>query len=84
MSLSSYNPTSPDMELYRSLREAIPVIDAALYKLIRLLGNFEIICSDKEAEKELRDFLQSVNVGGTRQGINAFISSYFEQLLTYG
>lgn len=84
MSLSSYNPTSPDMELYRNLREAIPVIDAALYKLIRLLGNFEIICSDKEAEKELRDFLQSVNVGGTRQGINAFISSYFEQLLTYG
>ncbi|MBQ4267913.1 MAG: serine/threonine protein phosphatase, partial [Clostridia bacterium] len=82
--LSSYNPTSPDMELYKSLREAIPVIDAAIYKLIRLLGNFEIICDDKNAERELGGFLQSVNVGGTRQGIDAFISSSFEQLLTFG
>lgn len=84
MSLSSYNPTSPDMELYKSLREAIPVIDAALFKLIRLLGSFQVICDNKKAEKELKDFLQSVNVGGTRCGIDAFISSFFEQLLTYG
>ena len=40
------------MELYRSLREGIPVIDAAIYKLIRLLGNFEIICSDEKAERD--------------------------------
>lgn len=84
MSLSSYNPTSPDMELYKSLREAIPVIDAALFKLIRLLGSFQVICDNKKAEKELKDFLQSVNVGGTRCGIDAFIGSFFEQLLTYG
>ena len=84
MSLSSYNPTSPDMELYKSLREAIPVIDAALFKLIRLLGSFQVLCDNKKAEKELKDFLQSVNVGGTRCGIDAFISSFFEQLLTYG
>lgn len=84
MSLSSYNPTSPDMELYKSLREAIPVIDAALFKLIRLLGSFQVLCDNKKAEKELKDFLQSVNVGGTRCGIDAFIGSFFEQLLTYG
>lgn len=84
MSLSYYNPTSPDMELYKSLREAIPVIDAALFKLIRLLGSFQVLCDNKKAEKELKDFLQSVNVGGTRCGIDAFISSFFEQLLTYG
>lgn len=84
MSLSAYSPLSPDMELYRSLREAIPIIDAALYKLIRLLGNFEILCDNKKAESELKTFLRNVNVGGTRRGIDAFISSFFEQLLTYG
>lgn len=83
-SLSSYSPTTPDMELYKSLREAIPVIDAAIYKLIRLLGDFEVKCSDERAERELSEFLKSVNVGGTRQGISAFIGSYFEQLLTFG
>ncbi len=83
--LSSYIPgVSPDYEHYRSLREAIPVIDAAIYKLIRLLGEFEISCENEKAEKELKSFLQNVNVGGTRKGIDAFISTFFEQLITYG
>lgn len=82
--LSSYSPSHGDMELYKSLREAIPVIDAAIYKLIRLLGSFSVTCSDKEAEEELKSFLSSVNVGGTRRGIDAFIGSFFEQLITFG
>lgn len=84
ISLSTYKPSSPDIELYKSLREGIPVIDAAIYKLIRLLGNFKVSCSDLRAEKELKYFLENVNVGGTRRGIDAFIGSFFEQLLTFG
>ncbi len=84
-SLSSYYPSSAaDYELYRSLREAVPVIDAAIYKLVRLLGSFDVYCDNKKAEKELRSFLENVNVGGTRRGISAFVSTFFEQLLTYG
>lgn len=83
--LSSYMPYSKgDMELYRSLREAVPIIDAAIYKLVRLLGDFTVKATDKHAEKEILSFLQSVNVDGERQGITAFISTFFEQLLTYG
>lgn len=83
--LSSYMPYSKgDMELYRSLREAVPIIDAAIYKLVRLLGDFTVKATDKYAEKELLSFLQSVNVDGERQGVTAFISTFFEQLLTYG
>lgn len=85
LSLSSYSPQiAADMELYKSLREAIPIIDAAIYKLIRLLGDFEVHCTNPKAEKELADFLRNVNVGGTRKGIDAFIATFFEQLLTYG
>lgn len=83
--LSNYNPTSStDMALYKSLREAIPVIDAAIYKIIRLIGTFNVRCRDSKAEEMLSDFLKTVNVGGTRQGIDAFISTFLEQLLTYG
>lgn len=32
----------------------------------------------------LRHFLRSVNVSGTRTGIDSFVSTFFEQLLTYG
>lgn len=85
LTLQNYNPLSTaDMALYKSLREAIPIIDAAIYKLIRLIGTFEVKCESREAEQLLGDFLKTVNVGGVRQGIDAFVSTFLEQLLTYG
>ncbi|MGN0447975.1 MAG: serine/threonine protein phosphatase [Acutalibacteraceae bacterium] len=84
-SLYGYNPlNSADMSLYRSLREAIPVIDAAIYKIIRLMGTFEVGCDNEFAEKKLKSFLKNVPVGGTRVGIDSFLASFLEQLLTYG
>lgn len=84
-SLSSYNPMSGyDIALYRSLREAVPVIDAAIYKIIRLIGTFRVTVDNQQAENLLDSFLKTVNVGGTRQGIDAFVSTFLEQLLTYG
>lgn len=83
--LDSYAPENRcDMALYRALREAVPVIDAAIMKTVRLLGSFEVKCESKAAQRKLDDFLQNVNVGGTRRGIEAFLSTFFEQLLTYG
>lgn len=85
MNLSNYNPvSSADIALYKSLREAIPVIDAAIYKIVRLIGSFNVECENETAGRILSDFLRSVNVGGTRQGIDAFLSTFIEQLLTYG
>lgn len=85
MLLEGYNPMSTaDMELYRSLREAVPIIDAAIYKIVRLIGRFNVRSENSTAEKLLSDFLKNVNVGGTRQGIEAFLSCFLEQLLTYG
>lgn len=85
MKLSSYNPlSSADISLYKSLREGVPIIDAAIYKIIRLIGTFTVECENSTAEKLLSEFLKSVNVGGTRQGIEAFINTFLEQLLTYG
>lgn len=84
-SLSGYNPfSSADMALFSSLREAIPVIDAAIYKIIRLLGTFNVRCENNRTEKMLNDFLKNINVSGTRRGIDAFLSTFLEQLLTYG
>ena len=70
--------------LYRALREAVPIIDAAIMKTVRLLGTFEVKCDNDNISRELKDFLSKVNVGGTRTGIDAFVSTFFEQLLTYG
>lgn len=84
-SLSSYYPgRNADYELYRSLREAVPIIDAAILKTVRLLGSFEAETGNPEADEMLRRFLKSVGVSGTGTGIDSFVSTFFEQLLTYG
>lgn len=83
--LDSYVPLGgAQSRLYSALREAVPIIDAAILKLVRLTGNFEVFCKDKKASIALKNFLDSVPVGGNGMGIQAFISAYFEQLLTYG
>ena len=83
--LDSYTPLATvQNNLYRELREAIPIIDAAIYKIIRLTGGFQITCENKTCESALRKFLSEVKVSSGQQGINAFMSTYFEQLLTYG
>ena len=74
----------PQLRLYYTLREAVPVIDAAIFKIVRLTGGFRAECDNEAAQAELDDFVVNVPVGGNRQGLSAFVSSYLEQLLTCG
>ena len=83
--LDDYVPLgAPQARLYYALREAVPIIDAAVFKIVRLVGGFTVECGDKAAQRELRAFIEDVPVGGNRMGMAAFISSYLEQLLTCG
>ena len=73
-----------ELRLYRSLRENVPVIDAALSKIVRLLGDFKLSGADEDAQAALDDFSAHIRVGGTGMGLRCFVSSYLDQLLTYG
>lgn len=77
-------PVRSERWLYRSLREAVPIIDAAVNKTRRLIGGFTIKCGDANTEKELNEFLAEVKVGPMNRGINEFIGTYLEELITYG
>lgn len=79
----SKNPVY-ERRLYQALRENIPVIDAAVEKLIRLIGSFHVRCRDKEVEQELERFLRNVRVNGCQRGIDSFLQGYMDDLITYG
>ncbi len=84
-SLCNYSPSGvcqPD--LYRSLREAIPVIDTAIYKLVRLTGGFCVVANNGRNQHQLDNFVRNINIGGAGKGLQQFIDTYFEQLLTFG
>jgi len=70
--------------LYQQLRENVPIIDAAVMRLVRLLGGFRLTAASEDVEVRLNEFLEMIPVGGTQRGISAFVGGYFEQLLTYG
>ena len=83
--VNSYVPLSNGQtRLYRELREAVPIIDAAILKTVRLTGGFRVECAKPQNTALLNSFLQSVPVSSGRHGVFEFISTYFEQLLTYG
>lgn len=75
---------SGELRLYQAVREAVPVVDAAICKLIRLSGGVRVVCDDAEREARLRQFLERVPVGRGQYGINAFLEQYLDSLLVYG
>lgn len=83
--LRGYVPMGMGEErIYRELREAIPVLDAAVGKLVRLSGGFTVICRNRAAQEKINAFLRTVPCGRGQSGINNFLAGYLDSLLTYG
>ena len=58
--------------IYRQLREAIPVLDAAVGKLVRLTGGFSVRCRSGISQEKLENFLKNVPCGYSSMGWTAF------------
>ena len=84
-SVRSFVPLGGGEErIYRELREAIPVLDAAVGKMVRLCGGFQVKCPDVRAQQRLQEFLQRMPCGRGQMGMESFLSAYLDSLLTYG
>ena len=70
--------------IYREMREALPVLDAAVSKMVRLCGGFQVKCRSMEAQEALNRFLKTVPCGRGQMGMDSFLSAYLDSLLTYG
>ena len=70
--------------VYREMREALPVLDAAVDKMVRLCGGFEVKCCSAQAQEKLNAFLRMMPCGRGQMGIESFLSGYLDSLLTYG
>lgn len=83
--VESYVPLHrPEFALYRAIREAVPVVDAAILKLVRLSGGVKVLCTNAQAQGELERFLQTVKAGRNQQGIQSFLDAYLDSMLTCG
>lgn len=73
-----------EMKIYSALRENIPIIDAAINKILRLLGGFKILYDDPDINNLLDYFVKNVPVNSNSRGMNAFIINHLNYLLTFG
>lgn len=70
--------------LFEQIRQAVPVVDAAIGKIIRLVGGFTVVCDDSRVQRELDEFCARVQVGPSGIGLPQFLYGYLDDLLTYG
>ena len=81
--LNGYVPLSGgELRLYRAIREALPIVDAAVTKLVRLTGGLKV--EVPEGQEELEEFLRTVNVGRGQRGVQTFLDSYLDSMLVCG
>ncbi|MCM1132147.1 MAG: serine/threonine protein phosphatase [Ruminococcus flavefaciens] len=73
-----------EKELFDKLRYAVPVIDAAIMKIIRLTGGFRLISSDESCQESLDRFCSGVPVGLKGRSLNCFADTFLDSLITYG
>jgi len=73
-----------EIALYRAIREAVPVVDAAICKLVRLCGGVKVICREAGAQEELERFLRTVPVGRGQRGIQSFLDQYLDSMIVCG
>ena len=78
------NSSVCERHLYKTLKDNIPVIDAAIYKIIRLMGNFSIQTGSDTLDTDINRFLKNIRVNACETGITSFLSCYLEQMLVYG
>ena len=73
-----------ERELYRALRMNVPVVDACISKIIRLVGGFRAVAGDERFQPSLDAFTREVKVGASGAGLQTFCDCYLDSLLTYG
>lgn len=73
-----------ELDLYRSIREGVPIVDAAILKLVRLCGGVAVSCSDSAGQRGLERFLTQVDTGRGQMGFQSFLDQYLDCMFTCG
>lgn len=73
-----------EADLYRAIREGVPIVDAAIWKLVRLCGGVTVRSRDSRAQEGLEEFFRTVETGWGQRGVQSFLDRYLDDLFTCG
>ena len=73
-----------EWRLYDELRYAVPVIDAAIRKIVRLTGGFRLTAAHPHTQALLDRFAETVPVNAANASLQCFADMMLDSLLVYG
>ncbi len=73
-----------ELRRLRAVRAGVPIVDAAVGRLVRLCGGFCVKTGDGELDRELNAWAQRVGVGHGGVGLDAFLDAYLDSLIVCG
>ena len=47
-----------EQDFYETLRSQVPILDACIGKIVRLVGGFKLVCEDEKYQNELEEFIR--------------------------
>lgn len=62
----------------------MPLIDAAIGKIVRLVGDFRLVAHDETMQPVLDSFCRGVRVNTSGESLITFVDGYLDSLITYG
>lgn len=68
----SYVPRKVETSFYEILREGIPIIDAAIWKLVDLDGHLVVTGNNEQLVDEIKEWMDNVQVNDLQKGLQAF------------
>lgn len=81
---NSFLPRKVEGSFYEFLREAIPIIDAAINRLVNLDGHIEITGENEALVDEIQEWFYNVRVNDVQKGVQAFHQSFTSEAFEQG
>lgn len=83
--LSNYVPMKrQELELYKTIREAVPIVDRAVDSIVRLVGAPVVKFDDDKLQAEWDAFAKDIKVNAKSKGLSAFIGNYLDVMIENG
>jgi hypothetical protein len=80
----SWVPRKVEAEFYEFLREAIPVIDAAICRLVALDGHVVVKGKNAKLVAEIQEWMDTVKVNDIQSGLQAFHQNFTNEAFEQG
>jgi len=80
----NFIPRKVEASFYEFLREAIPVIDAAINRLVSLDGHIEVEGENEALVDEIKEWIYNVPVNDVQKGLHAFHQNFTNEAFEQG